>query len=259
MALALTASAGLRSTARKVVEPDRELFDYQRDLLEPFDVEYDEDRLLGGGNVGHSDLAEALLERPGVAGCRPDLVLLAYAVPDVHPLRSVSAHVNHLLGGGARSMAISEQGLAAPYTALRLARAFHRSGRCERALVLVLEQTTLPYHDPLVHDTPLSDTAAALVLDRGGPVFGVPWSGPGGELAGLVAVSHPDTHVVAGPWVPPLTGRNVTRCPAGTYCTSVWLALADRDPDRPLLLCDLDPRTGTAHAVTVHPAGKDPR
>lgn len=261
MALALASAAGVRKSDTNPCPFDEQMLEYYRDLLAQFDVPYEEQRLRDGPNVSYTELADALLAAPGFPVEAPDLILLTYAVPDLHPLRVVSAYVNTRLGGGARSMALSEQGLRSPYTALRVADAFHRAGRCDRALLLVLEQTSLPYHDPLVHDTPLTDTAAALVLRAGqpGPVAGPPWTGTPAELTALLEATGPDTVVVAGPWVEAGRAPRVVRCERGTYCTSVWLALAEkpdlwRDTESGILLCDVDPRTGRAHAVRLDPA-----
>lgn len=236
---------------------DEEMLECSRDLLAQFRVPYEEERLRAGRNISFTDLAQEILATDGLLALRPDLILLTYAVPDLHHLKCVSAHVNHLLGGGAQSMALSEQGLQAPYTALRVADAYHRSGRCERLLLLVMEQSTLFYYDPLVHDTPLSDTATALVFERGaGPVPGPAWTGTAEQLGELVDRAGAGTLVVAGPWV--RTGRHgpTYRCPVGTYCTSVWLAVAEHhqqwcDEYEELLLCDVDPRTGRAHALRM--------
>lgn len=246
----------MRATGRNPSPFDAALIEYYDDLLGQFGLSVDERQLAAGPNIGYPELAESVLA--GLAGERPDLILLAYAVPDLHPLKTVATYVNHLLGGQARSMAISEQGLQAPYTALRIADASHRGGQCDRALILVLEQTTLPYHDPLVHDTPLTETAVALVLEpAAGAAARRTWSGTPAQLTALIE-DCADTLVVAGPWVRTDRAFGVFRCRTGTYCTSVWLALAEnyrrwRDRYADILLCDVDPRTGAAHAVRVDP------
>lgn len=260
MALALASAAGVRKSDTNPCPFDEQMLEYYRDLVAQFGLPFDERRLSDGPNVSYTELADTLLASLGFTVPPPDLILLAYAVPDLHPLHVVSAYVNARLGGGACSMAVSEQGLRAPYTALRIADAFHRSGRCDRALLLVLEQTSLPYHDPFVHDTPLAETAAALVLRAGpGPAAGPTWTGTPAELAAMLDATGPDTLVIAGPWVEGSRAPRVIRCVSGTYCTSVWLALAEKpdlwqDAEFGLLLCDVDPRTGRAHAVRLDSA-----
>ncbi|WP_232666640.1 hypothetical protein [Pseudonocardia sp. TRM90224] len=273
MALALVAARGVRATHRNPSPFDAELVGYFDDLLGLYGQRVDERQLSTGANVGYPELAERVL--PDLDGLTVDgvgfrgvgMVLVAYAVPDVHPLTCVASHVNHLLGDRAVSMAISEQGLAAPYTALRIAAAHHAAGAAGGtgpALLLVLEQTTLPYHHPLVHDTPLTDSAAAVVLEPAAvdaDGIGLPWAGTPATLDALVRRTADErTLVVAGPWVPDVPAEHVHHCPPGTYCTSVWLALAEhrerwsRQFER-VLLCDVDPRTSTAHAVRIRWSG----
>jgi hypothetical protein len=256
VSLALVTAYAVRATGRNPSPFDAAVTRHYEDLLAQFGLAVDARCLAHARNVGYAELAEAVLD--GLGAEPADLILFAYAIPDLPTRTTAAAQVNHRLGGRAWSMAISEQGLRAPYTALRLADACHRGGRCRRALVFVLEQTTLPYHDPLVHDTPLSDTAVGLVLAAAdGGRIGRPWSGPASQLAAMIDGSEgEDTLVVAGPWVTANRASDLHRCASGTYCTSVWLALAEnyqrwrrRYPS--VLLCDVDPRTGGAHALRV--------
>jgi hypothetical protein len=240
-------------------EPDDDLTTYWQDLLAPFGMEAEEKRLAGSPNIGFTELAEAALAQ--VSGAiDPDLLLLAYALPDVHPLKSVTAHLNHLLGGRSRCFAISEQGLRAPFTALRVADAFARSGRCASLALFVCEQTTLAYHDPLVHDTPLVDSAALLYFDGAGEfAYTAAETGPDVyELAArAVRRGGPTTLVVAGPWVDPerLPDAAVHACQPGTYCTSVWLELARQHEAwnhyGSVVLADTDPRSGQAQVALL--------
>ena len=253
-------------------EPDDDLTTYWRELLAPFGIEADEALLAASPNIGFAELAEETLRR--VPAIDPDLLLLAYALPDLHPLKSVTAHLNHLLGGRSRCFAISEQGLRAPYTALRVADAFARSGRCQSLALFVCEQTTLAYRDDLVHGTPLVDSAALLYFDRtGGFAFRYTAAGSGAEVGALAAAALERSGsgpalVVAGPWVDPrqldVLDAKVQPCPPGTYCTSVWLEMAGNhdvwaDSYRSVVLCDTDPRSGQAQVALfdLDPGGCD--
>ncbi len=80
------------------------------------------------------------------------------------PFTAVAPYLTDRLGGRAANFAIAQQGLAAPFTALRIASAYARAGRAAEVVIAVLEQTTLPTPFPLVRETPLVDSAAALVL-----------------------------------------------------------------------------------------------
>jgi hypothetical protein len=73
------------------------------------------------------------------------------------------------------------------------------------------------------------------------------------ELAGA------GTLLVLGPWVDtPRLAADVAfhQVSPGTYCTSVWLALADNWPDwqrdhDTVVLCDTEPRTGEGHFAVL--------
>jgi hypothetical protein len=269
MSLSLRFAATVIRRDANPYQPDDDLTTYWRDLLAPFGIEADEQRLRDSPNIGFAELAEAALDQAPAGVVDPDLLLLAYALPDLHPLKSVTAHLNHLLGGRSRCFAISEQGLRAPFTALRVADAYARSGRCASLALFVCEQTTLAYHDPLVHDTPLVDSAALLYFDgAGGFTFRDTHTARGedvGALAGAAAArGEGPVLVVAGPWVEQrrlaALEATVRPCPGGTYCTSVWLELARNHRDwaqtyRSVVLCDTDPRSGQAQVALL---GLDP-
>lgn len=234
------------------------------DLLGPFGGKPDEELLRRGRHVSHRQLADLLADADGVRESRPELLIVTHALPDVVPFTAVAPHLTERLGGAAVNFAIAQQGLAAPFTALRIAAAYQRSGRAAEVVLAVLEQTTLPTDMPLVSGTPLTDSAAALVLR------GEPDAEAGSlELARVGSGAPPEPggggvlHVL-GPWaaeedVP--QDADVHHAPPGTYCTGVWLELAAhwqewRHTYRTVVLRDTDPRTGVGHhAVFTVPAG----
>ncbi|MBF9067279.1 hypothetical protein [Streptacidiphilus fuscans] len=255
------------------------VLDYHRDLLAPFDQKPDEEALARGAHVHHRDLADLLAADDGVGRSRPELLIVTHALPDVVPFTAVAPYLTDRLGGRATNFAIGQQGLAAPFTALRIASAYHRSGRAAEAVVAVLEQTTLPTPFPLEPQTPLIDSAAALVLGPAPSPTGLRFVRAtsaataaealeavtlAADALGLDAsgqhVEADGTLLVLGPWV---TGdvavavpqhSEVHRVEPGSYCTSLWLALADHWQEwqqtyRRIVLCDTDPRSGRSHAA----------
>jgi hypothetical protein len=268
MALSLRAGSALVWSDPQPFEPDEQLRIYHHEMLTPFGVEVDEELLRRSTNVGFPELAEAALRGMTEPVVNPDLLILAYGLPDIYPLKSTTSYLNHLLGGRSRSFAVSEQGLRAPFTALRIADAYVRAGRYASLALFVCDQTTLPYHDPLVHDTPLVDAAAVLFFDTASDAafrfVGTTRSaaGPEAVIKPYLSLVDPErTLLVVGPWVPeqPVDSLapNIHRVQPGTYCTSVWLALARhhelwaRDFDA-IVLCDTDPRTGISQAALLH-------
>lgn len=239
---------------------------FYRDLLAPFDVAVDESLLRAGRNVFHQDLVDRLIEDDRVRSCAPELIIVSYALPDVHPFTTVASYLNMLVGGGAAtSFGISEQGIAAPFTALRIAASFARAGRCQQVLIAVLEQTTLPQRFPLVHDNALVDSGVLLVLggSDGPRVTGVETaadpSQTSSRLAELAGKDPERTLLVLGPWVAESGLAERFTCQQvdpGCYATSVWVALAAQwqawqDAYDTVVLCDTEPRTGQGHLAIL--------
>ena len=269
MALALRSGAAVVRRDHRGYRLDDEILEHNQAMLGPFGVAVDEGIARAGRNWTYTDLAEAALRSADVPPGTPDLVVVAYAMPDLHPLKTVSSHLNHLLGGTARSFAVSEYGLAAPYAALRIAAAYARSGRCSSLALFVLEQTTLPYHDSFLDGRDLADSAAYLhfAADGGspvGPIGSVDSVGYGEALADLLATVIPAAGrslVVTGPWTDPAVvaaaESPVHRVAPGSYATGVWTDLARHHAEwsarfDAIVLCDTDPRTGMSHAAVLH-------
>jgi hypothetical protein len=130
-------------------------------------------------------------------------------------------------------------------------------------MIAVLEQTTLPSHLPLVHDNQLVDSGALLLLgdEPGLRVSGVHTVLPGESVRDRIVALAADrpTLVVAGSRADPTVfpdGVAVRRCTPDTYCTSVWVDLAEnreawqRDHST-IVLCDTEPRTGRTYLAAI--------
>ncbi|MFE9613361.1 hypothetical protein [Streptomyces sp. NPDC006012] len=263
--LVVQAAAAVRAPKGREPADDPAVLGYFQDLLRPFGAEPDKELLQRGAQVFHEDLADLLVEADGVRESRPQLLVVAHALPDVVPFTAVAPYLTSRLGGEATCFSIGQQGLAAPFTGLRIASAYRRAGRVREVVVAILEQTTMPTPFPLMEDVALTDSAAALVLGPG-PADGAGPAGP--ELAGVAAdipldvlltdgpghASTTDTLVVLGSWATqePPKEVDVHRAAPGTYCTGVWLELAEnwvswRERYGRIVLSDTDPRTGRSH------------
>jgi hypothetical protein len=275
MALRLRAAAALIRPAPQQYQPDEEVLQFYRDLLGPRGSELDEELARRGTNITFTELAErALRAAPGALPRNPDLLVLAYALHDLHPLTTVSSRLNHQLGGRSRSFAVSEQGLGAPFTALRIAQAYARSGRCRSAALFVLEQATYPYPVPFSTENSLIDSGVYLLFGEEGdgwePRVLHTVREPGGhgrEPGGLRRVLRsmpPEALVVTGPWTDPAvldgTELNCYRVRPGSYATSVWAALARHHEQwagqyEHLVLCDTDVRRGVSWVAAFTGSG----
>ncbi|MDH6131218.1 hypothetical protein P3T37_000587 [Kitasatospora sp. MAA4] len=270
-ALAVRAAAAVRSPQGRAPGQAPAALDYYRDLLAPFGAKPDEELLSRGSHVHHRDLADLLAADVGVGRSRPELLIVTHALPDVVPFTAVAPYLTDRLGGRATNFAIGQQGLAAPFTALRIASVYHSAGRAAEVVLAVLEQTTLPTAFPLVQQTPLVDSAAALVLgaSTGDGLRFVRAHSAASAAAALGEgalgrdVGEDGTLLVLGPWVtesvPECTA--VHRAAPGSYCTSLWLELADHWQEwqqtyRRIVLCDTDPRSGRSHVALFATEGE---
>lgn len=116
---------------------------------------------------GHSygEMAEALIGAVTSAAQPVDLLVLAFAIHDVQPGRATATYLSHVCPGNPMSFAICDQGSAAAYSGLRIARDYPASAERSRSLVIIVEQAALPYGDgtPL----PAQHRGVALLLENG--------------------------------------------------------------------------------------------
>ena len=156
-------------------DPDLRVF--LADLVKPYGLALREDLL--GRAVGHNygEMAGELL-RETVSEDEPiDLLVLAFAIPDVRPGRSTALYLSSICPGEPLAFAISEQGTAGAHTALKLAQALVSTGDFRRTMVVIVEQATLHYEPARTLDgapplMPAGAAAVAVVCDR--------VAGPGG-------------------------------------------------------------------------------
>jgi hypothetical protein len=153
---------------------------------------------------------------------------------------SAASHLAHVCPGEPRAFAVSDQGVGAPFAALHLIGAHLRSPDFRNALLVVLEQTTLPNFDARIHAGPeeVEDSAVAIVIGHGGsPVAALTRSeGATPEaLAGFVErmAGRVDgrTLLLLGPTLDPAAVRSwglpVHRASPRHLCTAVWVELSE--------------------------------
>lgn len=214
-------------------------------------------------DLGHSygEMGHALIESAVCADEPVDLLILAFSVHDLRPGRHTAAYLSHVTAGAPMAFAICDQGSAAAFSGLRVAREYASSAGVRRALLIVVEQAALPYRCPV--PLPSRHQGVAMLFgDCATPqarVAGIrqhPGVRPGdvaavaaAHLADLTAGRHDVTLVVgdalAGVWTGPAAGQ-VRVGPAGQPSTGVWWGLIDEltsEPDHPGLLvaADYDP------------------
>ncbi|HEY1620962.1 MAG TPA: hypothetical protein VGG25_25280 [Streptosporangiaceae bacterium] len=260
---------------------------YLADMVRPYGVPLREDLLESGAGQSYGEMAGALLEKELPAGEPVDLLVLAFAVGDVVPGRATASHLSSRCPGRPAAFAVCDQGIAAPFTALRLIREYARTPGCRRALLIVTEQATLHYKQPAPAAVPTRHAAVALLCADSGPgrlatlrlrtgVGADEAAGALGEtLAELAsgAGGADSTSVILGAGAAGLAGgltdslggglaAEVIAASAGQPCTGTWWELAGRLPGwseagRRVLLADYEPTLGylCATVIEVEAAG----
>jgi hypothetical protein len=227
------------------------IFGYLADMLRPHGVPFDQARFLAGNQNSYAFLAGqcliAMREQT-----EPDLIVLAYATADCESSRSLSGYLSTLFRGEPLCFAISDQGALSPFTALHVLRGFGPASR--RALVMVLDQSTLPYARGPDAGPGGTDHVLGLLFVTGPGPAGRPlaavWHrtevapdqlGPVlAEVAAALPAADPrasEVTVVAGEHIPaaelapllaePRAGRRqLRRTPPGPACVAPWAGLA---------------------------------
>ncbi|MFD6734286.1 2-hydroxy-acid oxidase [Micromonospora aurantiaca] len=253
---------------------------YLADLTRPYGLRVPDglfDAPSGALGQSYGEMAAELI-RAVVPPDEPvDLLVLAFAVHDVLPGRATAAYLSHVCPGTPMSFALCDQGSAAAFTGLRIAREYG----CRRALLLTVEQAVLPYDAAvpaparhravaMLYGTAADDTART----GGARVTGLRQRadvGPG-DVAALAAAEvreltagRTDVAVVLGAdlaavWPGP-GGGAVTTGPPRQPSTGVWWALLDRlagdaARPRPVVVADYEPGLGYLSVAALAPAGR---
>lgn len=202
----------------------------------------------GGPALGQSygEMARALIGSAVSPDEPVDLLVLAFSVHDVRPDRQTAAYLSHVTPGAPMAFAICDQGSAAAFSGLRIAREYVSSAGIDRALVIVVEQAALPYGCQV----PLpSEHRGVAMLYSAAPAggskpqvrvadvrqhAGVPPAGVAGLAAAdlcEMACGHDRVGLLLSDalgtvWAEPVAGR-VRVMPAGQPSTEVWWGLID--------------------------------
>jgi hypothetical protein len=136
---------------------------YLTDMVRPYGLALGLAALSSAGQA-YDEMGRALIERVMPEGEQVDLLVLAYAVPDIVPGRSSAVRLSRDCPGVPMAFAISDQGAAAAYTALRLLRQYAAAGEARRSLLIVLEQAWLPYHPVTPTPLPTGHSGVALLF-----------------------------------------------------------------------------------------------
>jgi hypothetical protein len=208
-------------------------------------------------DLGHSygEMAQALIESAVHADEPVDLLILAFSVHDMRPGRQTAAYLSHVTPGAPMAFAVCDQGSAAAFSGLRIAREYVASAGVRSALLIVVEQGTLPYRCPV--PLPSHHQGAALLLGEGSQpqarIIGVRQHPgiPPGEVAAMAAADLADLagdrsdvtlmlrDALADVWTEPAAARTWVSL-TGQPFTGVWWRLIDELAGEPGLLVAAD-------------------
>jgi hypothetical protein len=209
-----------------------------------------------------------------------DLALVTHSTPDSRLTRP-ACYLSHTLAGNPLAFGVSEQGVTAPFTAIRIAGEYLRNAAFHRAMVVVLDQSFLwnGTEDEVPEGTrmPGRDAAVVLTLETGGALGAVSVRTfadvPADEVRRLVAEQVRGTDaarkpaVIAGSGVDPGLARDfpVRWAPDDLPCTGIWSEFAagfedGAVPGQRVALIDYDPvlRYLSLCTIDVPQAGRQP-
>ncbi|GAB2793206.1 hypothetical protein [Amycolatopsis magusensis] len=218
-----------------------ELYRYFADLTRDHGIGHEQEDVDRARGNTFTSMAHALLDDELSADEPIDLAIVAHATPDFDPRLSAAVSLTAVLPGGPLVFSLSGQGSSVAFTALRVAAAHARRHGSRRVLVLVADQTGMPYES----DRPVRDAAVALLLEAGERGFdlrtrpGVAPEAVPEALAALLAEFPEPATVIAGRGVGPLAGAREVA--PGFPATGLWAALAEQGLASPVLLADHDP------------------
>jgi 3-oxoacyl-[acyl-carrier-protein] synthase III len=141
---------------------DPELHRYFTDLAASHGIGYRQDVLEQCAGNTFAAMARTVLTGFLSESEPIDLVIVVTATPDLDPRFSAGSSLSSWLPGEPLVFAISDLPSSAVFTALKLATEYTRRHSYRRVLLLVMEQTTLPYETTAL---PPGDAAVAFLFE----------------------------------------------------------------------------------------------
>lgn len=217
------------------------------DLAESYRVPFRAEQFTNGRRTTFTDMVRTLVPALSDPAAPVDLVILAHGLPDAEP-EWPACYLSGVLPGGPLSFAVADGGVVTAFQALRIAAEYIRADHLRRAIVIILDQTSL-LHDPMLSadlPVPTGNQMVALVFEEGGSLGTVtvevsadsappvPGSSPtatvlGGTLAATLALTaSPASSPAAAVTPTAASAAPGIAAPVGLPCTGGWLMLAER-------------------------------
>jgi hypothetical protein len=149
----------------KPYREDKELMQFQKDLLDQYNLPFNEKALLEGLQNDFIDISSKLLDQFTLEEIQGfDLILIAYDTPNIDPSYSLIGYLTEKYKLKGLCFAMSDYGLDIGFGALKVATRMMGNTHFSKALVMVLEQNTLPYHEN--EDAHYIDGGMAIILSK---------------------------------------------------------------------------------------------
>lgn len=165
-----------------------------------------------------------------------DMVILVTATPDCQFTHYNGLQFDGVLSGRPGLIGIGGQGVAGPFTALRLAKNHLRFGLADRALVIIMEQAMLPLMPDHLWD-PRDGAVAIVVSRRSGLRLAAESIDRNGAPRPTMGQNYEDAVLIRGSGVtdvdfvaPHARFAEQYRAEGGYACVGVWDTLAARLP-----------------------------
>jgi hypothetical protein len=254
---------GLARVERQVFGAGGEYADVDRiyftDLLRTYNMNCREEAFAAGRNT-FREMVAALMPRLASFTDRFDLAVMANATPDAEPGWPM-CYFNHHVADPGLSFAISDQGVVAPFTALRVIADLAFTDQARRAILLIMDQSALVHSGPVPERLRARrDAVVALVFDTAGGLGSLSMRhsidvAPGEVAAYLNEEARQATAVGTAstalygqglrPLRPDLRADELRFAAPGLPCTGAWSMLAESLPSwsvtgRRVLIADYD-------------------
>ena len=221
---------------------------YIDDLTGLYGMTHRPDFLTSTTRNSYAEMAEGVLAEMVPLPDPVGVVALATMAPDADMLQSPTALLAHAVPGSPLPLGVTDQGVVAPFTALRLMGEFARTGH---GLLVIMDQRSLPYETGAA-ERPTEDCAVAVLLGDGDDADDLSLVrmvdvAPGDVRSALSAeLVGRDITVIARPGLDLPGGlADVRFASPGRPCTGIWATLAEgiegwRSTGRRVVLADYD-------------------
>ncbi len=145
-----------------------DLLRLHRDMFANTPVKYDVHLLQERNNNAYHDMSVELLEATGLDQVMQDVdvLLLAYNFPNIRPDISIVNYLMDRYQACFISFAVNDLGFGAPFAALHMLQHYLNREGFSKGMLLIMDQTALPYETMELNESPGPDTAAVILLER---------------------------------------------------------------------------------------------